>query len=45
MDDIVAEELQVESIQAEENLFSIAMLFAGFLVVFAFRLVGPTWGA
>lgn len=42
---LVAEELLVESIQAEESLFSTAMLFAGFLVVLAFKLVGPNWGA
>lgn len=41
----MAEELLVESIQAEESLFSTAMLFAGFLVVLAFKLVGPNWGA
>jgi zinc transporter, ZIP family len=37
---LVAEELLVESIQAEENLFSTAMLFAGFLAVFTFDLIG-----
>ena len=37
---LVAEELLVESIQAEENLFSTAMLFAGFLALFAFDLLG-----
>lgn len=42
---LVAEELLVESIQAEESLFSTAMLFAGFLVVLAFKLIGPNWGA
>ena len=35
---LVAEELLVESIQAEENLFSTTMLFAGFLVVLAIKL-------
>jgi ZIP family zinc transporter len=42
---LVAEELLVESIQAEESLFSTAMLFAGFLVVLAFKLIGPTWSS
>lgn len=42
---LVAEELLVESIEAEESLFSTAMLFAGFLVVLAFKLVGPTWSS
>ena len=37
---LVAEELLVESIQAEENLFSTAMLFAGFLALFTFDLIG-----
>ncbi|HKY30252.1 MAG TPA: hypothetical protein VJM12_20140 [Pyrinomonadaceae bacterium] len=36
---LVAEELLVESIQAEENLFSTTMLFAGFLVVLAIKLL------
>jgi ZIP family zinc transporter len=36
---LIAEELLVESIEAEESLFSTAMLFAGFLVVFAFKLL------
>lgn len=36
---LVAEELLVETIQAEENLFSTAMLFAGFLVVLAIKLI------
>jgi len=35
---LVAEELLVESIQAEESLFSTAMLFAGFAVLLAFKL-------
>ena len=35
---LVAEELLVESIEAEETLFSTAMLFAGFLVVLAIKL-------
>jgi zinc transporter, ZIP family len=42
---LVAEELLVESIEAEESLFSTALLFAGFLVVLAFKLVGPTWSS
>lgn len=37
---LVAEELLVESIQAEESLFSTAMLFAGFLALFALELLG-----
>jgi zinc transporter, ZIP family len=37
---LVAEELLVEAIQAEENLFSTTMLFAGFLALFAFDLLG-----
>jgi ZIP family zinc transporter len=40
---LVAEELLVESIQAEENLFTTAMLFAGFTVLLALTLVSrPT---
>jgi ZIP family zinc transporter len=39
---LVAEELLVESFQAEETLFSTAMLFTGFLVVLAFKLLGQT---
>jgi zinc transporter, ZIP family len=35
---LIAEELLVESIQAEESLFSTAMLFTGFLVVLALKL-------
>jgi ZIP family zinc transporter len=35
---LIAEELLVESIQAEESLVSTAMLFAGFLVVLALKL-------
>lgn len=35
---LIAEELLVESIEAEESLFSTAMLFAGFLVVLALKL-------
>jgi zinc transporter, ZIP family len=35
---LVAEELLVEAIQAEESLFSTAMLFAGFLVLLALKL-------
>jgi zinc transporter, ZIP family len=37
---LIAEELLVESIQAEESLFTTAMLFAGFLVVLALKLLG-----
>ena len=37
---LVAEELLVEAIQAEENLFSTAMLFAGFLALFTLDLLG-----
>lgn len=36
---LIAEELLVEAIEAEESLFSTAMLFAGFLVVFAVTLL------
>jgi zinc transporter ZupT len=35
---LIAEELLVESIEGE-SLFSVAMLFAGFLMVLAFKLV------
>ncbi len=35
---LVAEELLVEAVQAEESLFSTAMLFAGFLVLIALKL-------
>lgn len=37
---LVAEELLVEAIEAEESLFSTAMLFCGFLVVVALRVYG-----
>lgn len=37
---LVAAELLVESIEAEENLFSTAMLFAGFLGVLALKVLG-----
>lgn len=37
---LIAEELLVESIQAEESLFSTAMLFAGFAVLLALKLAG-----
>lgn len=37
---LIAEELLVEAIEAEESLFSTAMLFLGFLVVLALKLVG-----
>jgi zinc transporter, ZIP family len=36
---LIAEELLVESIEAEENLFSTATLFAGFLVLLALKLI------
>ena len=36
---LVAEELLVESIEAEESLFSTAMLFAGFLAVLALKVL------
>ena len=36
---LVAEELLVEAIEAEESLVSTAMLFAGFLAVIAIRLL------
>jgi zinc transporter, ZIP family len=39
---LIAEELLVESIQAEESLLSTAMLFAGFLVVLALKLTHPS---
>lgn len=35
---LVAEELLVEAIQAQQSLFSTAMLFAGFLVLIALKL-------
>jgi ZIP family zinc transporter len=35
---LIAEELLVENIQAEESLFSTAMLFAGFLILLALKL-------
>ncbi|MGH9908922.1 MAG: hypothetical protein ACRD8U_25465 [Pyrinomonadaceae bacterium] len=35
---LIAEELLVEAIEAEESLFSTAMLFTGFLVVLALKL-------
>lgn len=37
---LIAEELLVEVIQAEESIFSTAMLFLGFLVLVAFKLAG-----
>ena len=37
---LIAEELLVEAIEAEKSLFSTAMLFAGFMIVLAFKLVG-----
>lgn len=36
---LIAEELLVEAIEAEKSLFSTAMLFAGFLIVFAVTLI------
>jgi zinc transporter, ZIP family len=36
---LIAEELLVEAIEAEESLFSTAMLFTGFLVVLAMKLL------
>ena len=36
---LIAEELLVEAIEAEESLFSTAMLFAGFLVLLAVKLI------
>jgi zinc transporter, ZIP family len=36
---LIAEELLVEAIEAEESLFSTAMLFAGFLVLLTLKLV------
>jgi ZIP family zinc transporter len=38
---LIAEELLVASIEAEESLFSTAMLFAGFLVLLATKLLSP----
>ena len=35
---LIAEELLVEAIEAEESLFSTATLFAGFLVLLAIKL-------
>jgi len=37
---LIAEELLVENIQAEESIFSTAMLFSGFLVLLALKLLG-----
>ena len=37
---LIAEELLVETIQAEDSLFSTATLFSGFLVILALKLVG-----
>lgn len=36
---LIAEELLVEAIEAEESLFSTATLFAGFLVLLALKLL------
>lgn len=41
---LVCEELLVESIQAEESLFSTAMLFAGFLTLLAIALLSEERG-
>jgi len=38
---LIAEELLVESIQAEKSLFSTTMLFAGFTALLALKLLGP----
>jgi zinc transporter, ZIP family len=37
---LIAEELLVENIQAEETLFSTVMLFSGFVVLLALKLLG-----
>lgn len=37
---LIAEELLVETIQAEESVFSTLMLFSGFLVLLALKLIG-----
>jgi ZIP family zinc transporter len=37
---LIAEELLVENIQAEETIFSTVMLFSGFLVLLALKLLG-----
>jgi zinc transporter, ZIP family len=39
---LVAEELLVEAIEAKESLFSTAMLFAGFLVLLALKLLSQS---
>lgn len=36
---LIAEELLVETIQAEESIFSTMMLFSGFLVLMALKLI------
>jgi zinc transporter, ZIP family len=41
---LIAEELLVEAIEAEESLFSTAMLFAGFLVLLALKLFSQDAG-
>jgi ZIP family zinc transporter len=38
---LIAEELLVETIQAEESIFSTMMLFIGFLVLMALKLIEP----
>jgi zinc transporter, ZIP family len=38
---LIAEELLVETIQAEESIFSTIMLFAGFLVLMVLKLIEP----
>jgi ZIP family zinc transporter len=38
---LIAEELLVETIQAEESIFSTITLFAGFLVLLALKLIEP----
>jgi zinc transporter, ZIP family len=37
---LIAEELLVENVQAEESIFSTVMLFSGFLVLLALKLLG-----
>lgn len=38
---LIAEELLVETIEAEQSLFSTATLFSGFLLLFALKLLSP----
>jgi len=37
---LIAEELLVENVQAEESIFSTVMLFSGFLALLALKLLG-----